>query len=230
MQMGPLHRLFLFAQDLYVRANSFLSPSMLHNFEKHDALKRALFYTEIEGVKGDYLEFGVYEGTSLLGAVSYWKKLRSPYKRRFYGFDSFRGMRPAKGDEHPFYTTFDFSTDYRIIRKRFASFPEVSLVPGFFSETLRPSAKAYGIKRAGIVMVDCDLYSAAKEVFSFVAPVTQQGTIFVLDDYYNYRGDPKKGVRAAFEEFLKKEHVSVEQMSTYGIGGVIFLVREVASK
>lgn len=224
--MNFLHRIFLTLQDIYIAVNGFISPSMIHNFEKHDVLKKFLFYKEIEGIDGDYLEFGVYEGTSLKGAASYWKKIGSK-KMNFYGFDSFKGMKPEKEDEHPFYTKFDFSTDFKIIRKRFSAFPEVKLVPGFFEDTLKKSAKEYGIKKASIIMMDCDLYSAAKEAFRFLEPVVQKGTVLILDDYFNYLGDKKKGVRAAFEEFVKKNKLGCEEITRYGIGGAVFLISEI---
>ena len=107
--MNLTHKLFLLAQDAFIFLNSFMSPSTIHNVQKHEVIKKALFYKEIEGIKGDYLEFGVYEGTSLKGAAYYWKKIGSK-KMKFFGFDSFKGMKPEKGDEHQFYTSFDFST------------------------------------------------------------------------------------------------------------------------
>ncbi|MBX4212077.1 TylF/MycF family methyltransferase [Candidatus Pacearchaeota archaeon] len=221
--MDFLHKIFLAAQDLYIRFNSYISPSMIHNFEKHDVLKKFLFYKEIEGVKGDYLEFGVYEGTSLKGAATYWRKIgKTPMK--FYGFDSFEGMKPEKGDEHPFYTSFDFSTKFSVIRNRFKEFPEVKLVKGFFQETLKKGAKAHGISKAAIVMMDCDLYSSSKEAFNFLKPIIGKGTVLILDDYFNYAGDKKKGVRAAFEEFTKTQKITYEEITRYGVGGIVFVI------
>ena len=223
--MNLMHRIFLKLQDAYISLNSLLSPSMIHNFEKHDAIKKYLFYKHIEGVKGDYLEFGVYEGTSLKGAASYWRNI-SRDKINFYGFDSFEGMDPKKGDEHPFYTTFDFSTSFKVIKKRFSSLPEVKLIKGFFESTLKGGPERYGIKKAAVVMIDCDLYSSAKEVFSFLKSVVDKGTIIILDDYFNYKADKKKGVRAAFEEFLK-DGFRCQEIGKYGIGGAIFIINDI---
>lgn len=221
--MNVLHKAFIGLQDLYVKLNSVIKPEMLHNFEKHDVLKKFLFYKEIEGTEGDYLEFGVYEGTSMKGAVSY-NRVIGKRPMRFYGFDSFLGMKPEKGDEHAFYTSFDFSTDFKAIKKRFANFPEVKLIPGFFDKTLAKGPSEYGIKKAAIVMMDCDLYSSAKYAFKFLEKITQNGTIFILDDYFNYGADEKKGVKAAFDEFTKKNKLKVVEISRYGIGGIVFVV------
>ena len=145
----------------------------------------------------------------------------------FYGFDSFQGMNPKKGDEHPFYTTFDFSTDFNVIKKRFARMPEVKLIPGFFEETLKRSPQEYGIGKVAVAMIDCDLYSAAQETFRFLRPIIQKGTVLILDDYFNYLGDKQRGVRAAFVEFCL-DGVECEELMRYGICGVVFLVSNVS--
>lgn len=229
------HKLFLLAQDSFITLSGFISPEIIHNSEKHSAIKKFLFYKRIEGVSGDYLEFGVYEGTSLKGAVHYWRKISrgiglNNNKMRFFGFDSFKGMKPEKGDDHSFYTNFDFSTDIGIIKKRFKNFPEVRLIPGFFDSSLAKGPEFYGIKKASVVMVDCDLYSSSREVFSFITPLIQPGTVLILDDFFNYKADKSKGVRAAFNEFLRSSGVSCEEVSRYGIGGVVFVITNINSK
>ncbi|MBM3231767.1 hypothetical protein FJZ21_00080 [Candidatus Pacearchaeota archaeon] len=222
--MKSLHKLFLFAQDIYIKISNLVGPEIIHNNEKHESLKKFLFYKKIEGVEGDYLEFGVYEGTSIKGAATYWRKIGGGKNMRFFGFDSFKGMSPEKGDEHPFYTNFDFSTDFHQIKKRFRNFPEVKLVPGFFNHTLKEGPSKYGIKKAAMIMMDCDLHSSASQAFKFIDKVVQKGTILILDDYFNYLGGVERGVRKAFKEFCKRNKLVVEELGRYGIGGAIFLI------
>lgn len=223
--MNIIHKIFLLVQDTYIKFNSFIPPSVIHNTEKHTILKKALFYKHIENIKGDYLEFGVYEGTSLKGAATYWKKIGKE-KINFYGFDSFTGMKIEKGDEHPFYGTFDFSTEFQEIKKRFKNFPEVKLVKGLFQETLKKPQKEYGINKAAIVFIDCDLHSAAKLTFNFIKNIVQEGTILILDDYFNYKADKNKGVQAAFSEFCKNNKIECQELIRYGIGGIVFIINK----
>ena len=220
------HRIFLLLQEAYILVSSLSSPSIIHNVEKHKILKKFLFYKKIEGLEGDYLEFGVYEGTSIKAAATYWKKIgTSPMK--FYGFDSFQGMKPEKNDEHPFYTSFDFSTDYKIIKKRFSKLREVVLVPGFFQKSLSKKPSDYGIKKAAIVMIDCDLYSSSKYAFNFLRNLIQEGTILVIDDYFGYKGNKNKGVRKALDDFVRDRKIECEKITTYGIGGAVFIVSKI---
>ena len=208
---------------MYITLSSFLSPSIIHNTEKHTVIKKVLFYKHIEAVPGDYLEFGVYEGTSLKGAATYWRRIGKK-RTHFYGFDSFSGMKMEKGDEHPFYGTFDFSTELRAIQKRFRKFPEVTLVPGFFQQTLKKSPQSYGINNASVVMMDCDLYSSVSLAFDFLKTLVSPGTVLILDDYFNYKADKTKGVQAAFTEFCEKNKITYQELIRYGIGGVVFIV------
>ncbi len=223
--MKLTHKLFLKIQDLYIQLNSYIKPEIIHNAEKHTAIKKFLFYKEIEGIEGDYIEFGSYEGTSIKGAAVYWRKIGKS-KMNFYAFDSFQGMKPEKGDEHPFYTTFDFSTEFGQIKKRFKNLKEVKLIPGFFDKTLAVPASNYGIKKVSIAMVDCDLYSSSKYAFKFLKPLVHKGTILILDDYFNYLGDKKKGLRAAFDEFKKETGIEAEEITRYGIGGIVFVITD----
>ncbi len=224
--MNLLHKFFLWVQDLYIRLSSFISPQIIHNTEKHTTIKKALFYKNIEAIPGDYLEFGVYEGTSLKGAATYWRKIGKP-GMNFFGFDSFTGMKIEKGDEHPFYGTFNFSTEFKAIQKRFKRFPEVKLIPGFFQETLKKPPQAYGVTKAAVVMMDCDLQSSAQYAFNFIKGSIQKGTILILDDFFNYKADKKKGVQAAFYEFCEKNKIRCEELIRYGVGGIVFIVADI---
>ena len=220
-----LNTLFLLAQDLFVWLESLIPPEVNHNIEKHRVLKKMFFYKHIESLPGDYLEFGVYQGTSLKGAAQYWRKI-GKQPMRFWGFDSFEGMRGEKGDEHPFYLSFDFSTDFEQVRKRFRNFPEVSLVKGFYKTSLKKGAKALGIKRAGMVFLDCDLYSSSQQALKFLTPIVGDGTIFILDDYFNYAANKQRGVQAAFAEFTAVQKWEVIELDRYGIGGIVFIIKK----
>jgi len=54
------------------------------------------------------------------------------------------------------------------------------------------------------VFIDSDTYSSAKSCFKFVESIVQEGTFFILDDYFSYKGSDKKGVAAHLRNFYKK--------------------------
>ena len=51
-----------------------LNPAMIHNLEKYYILKKVHYLSAIENVEGDYLEFGVFTGSSFCHAIRCSKK------------------------------------------------------------------------------------------------------------------------------------------------------------
>ena len=209
-----------------------LNPAVMHNLEKYHALKKVFYLSAIEDIEGDYLEFGVFQGSSFLHAIRCCRKLAKLNPRftetRFYGFDSFAGFGSLQEeDRHPWYTDENFTTSLsrveRRIRKASGSIT-FRLIPGFFNESLRPGAQKYGIEAARIVFIDSDTFASSSQALAFCLPTIRQGTFIVLDDYFSYRGRKDRGVRRAFSEFTEKYRIEVRHVFTYGMGGVVFVV------
>jgi O-methyltransferase len=99
-----------FVASLYSRV-----PAMVeHNLGKYLALKKALYLTSLERLEGDYLEFGVFTGSSFVFTIKSNRQMRaiSDTKTRFFGFDSFSGFGTVSAtDQHPFYQDNTFSVD-----------------------------------------------------------------------------------------------------------------------
>lgn len=86
-----------FLQELFIAIHGRVHPSIEHYIGKISALKNAFFSADPDQVEGDYLEFGVHDGTSLIAAHRSWQTTRylgSP-TRSFFGFDSFKGFKPS---------------------------------------------------------------------------------------------------------------------------------------
>ena len=77
----------------------------------------------VEEIEGDYLEFGVYTGSSFCHSIrcvkTYTKIYSSISSTRFYGFDSFQGFGelPDK-DRHPIYKDVHYETSYEKVDSR----------------------------------------------------------------------------------------------------------------
>ncbi|MDR1242451.1 MAG: TylF/MycF family methyltransferase [Deltaproteobacteria bacterium] len=214
-----------------------VDPVIIHNMEKYSAILKIFYYTAIEDIQGDYLEFGVYTGSSFCHALRCCKKTlkygkqvwnSSKARTRFFGFDSFEGFgEVSEGDKHPFFEDSNFATSYEKVQKRVAPFRkhfDVKLIKGFYNESLHAGPAAMGIEKARIIFVDCDTYTAAKDVFEFCAPIVQEGTIIVLDDRVCYKGNREAGVTRAFEEFKNYSGASTRLFSLYGMGAGIQIV------
>ena len=221
-----------FLQDWASSFIASLNPAVTHNLEKYEILKKIHYLSAIEETEGDYLEFGVFTGSSFchsMRCVRNLARLRtSILATRFFGFDSFAGFGELAGDDaHPFYKDENFATSLAHVEaraRRAAHGLDFRLVPGFFEKSLAPGPAHYGIERARVVFLDSDTYSSAQAALKFCLPVVDEGTFLVLDDYFSYRGSRERGVARAFAEFVEEGQLDVRQVFTYGMGGAAYVV------
>ena len=230
-KFGFLARLS-FLQDWASHLIAASNPAIGHNIEKYYALKKVHYLSAIEAIEGDYLEFGVFTGSSFCHSMRCCRAMAKLNPKvmatRFFGFDSFSGFGALdEKDRHPFYTDETFSTDFHAVRKRVqrvAKAMTFELVPGFFSESLQGGPGKYRIEKARIIFVDSDTYASSREALRFCVPIVQEGTFIVLDDYFSYRGSENRGVAKAFTEFLDLGSFKARTVFTYGMGGIVFVL------
>jgi O-methyltransferase len=178
---------------------------------------------------GEYLEFGVYVGTSLL-CMHRASNAVGLGSMRLFGFDSFQGLPDAAAMEgEGAWRPGQFQADYESVRENLTrsgiEWRRTVLVPGWFEDTLHPNlALQLGIEKAGIVMIDCDIYSSARTALAFCAPLIRDQATIVFDDW-NSSG---LGERRAFEEFLA-EHpdLKTEELPSYSEKAKVFLVMRI---
>jgi O-methyltransferase len=195
-----------------------------------DALNRLAQAAKPDDV-GDYLEFGVYVGTSLL-CMHRASKALGFESLRLFGFDSFQGLPEVTATEAPgVWQPGWYRAEYSLVRDHLTrngiDWDRTTLVPGWFDETLVPGlAQQLGIKKAGIIMIDCDIYSAAFTALAFCAPLIRDRAVVFLDDW-NPGGLAAKGLgeRRAFEEFLAENpDLGAEELAPYSEDSKVFFV------
>lgn len=220
-------------QTLVVKWVSALHPAIEHNVQKTQAIKKAFYAAFLEQLPGDYLEFGVFEGTSLIAAFENDRRFRPPDtpRRTFWGFDSFEGFKYFTArDRHPFFKEGEFVSDYertqRRLERHFKGRAEWRLVKGYFEETIQAkTAPDLGIEKISVALIDCDLGTPALLALNFMAPALQNGSILILDDYFAYRGSLKTGVAGAFHQFQAQQpHLVFRRLFDYGHGGQGFVL------
>lgn len=157
---------------------------------------------------GDYLEFGVYQGSSMSCMAAAARKLGLT-NLRFIGFDSFEGM-PAQAafeDEQAwkpgeFRSSIEYTMAY--LAYKGVDMNRVILVKGWFDDTAtEATAMKYKITKASVIMIDCDIYSSTRTALAFCLPMIQDEVILFFDDWQSYQmADKGLGEKKAFEEFL----------------------------
>jgi O-methyltransferase len=156
-------------------------------------------------LRGDYLEFGVYAGTSFILAASSAAK-HGLGTMRYFAFDSFEGLPEAEGG---IFNRGDFcrsEQDFtRMITKAGVPLDKVVKVKGWYHQSLTKDIKEkYRLDRAAIVHIDCDLYSSTRDVLSFLQDIVQIGTILIFDDWHVFHNEKRSqdlGEEKAFREW-----------------------------
>ncbi len=199
-----------------------------------DALRYLVSKSE-NSQTGDYLEFGVCRGSSMLLMYEALQEANLGQVRLF-GFDSFEGL-PA--DEEGQWTAGSFSANVNDVLQRFSEknvdMARVNLIKGFYNDTLNNELVAkHKLIKAGVIMIDCDLYSSTIEALEFCEPLIQDEVIMVFDDW-NPLAKENKGEKRAFDEFLEKyTHFDAEEIGNYSyrpgdLNGKVFKVSRTAA-
>ena len=114
---------------------------------------------------GDYLEFGVFQGTSMICMWDALKEMDLGHVRMF-GFDSFEDMpEVASTDDDGHWKPGEFAAPYELTKERLAQagVPEnqAVLIKGWLSDTLNKETIAcHDISNAGVIMIDVDIYTS----------------------------------------------------------------------
>jgi O-methyltransferase len=183
---------------------------------------------------GDYLEFGVYNGTSLVSTFRETEAMGLT-NMRLFGFDSFQGLPAAaatddEGKWKPGAWRSDLEFTEAVLEAEKVDRERVFLVPGWFSETCNAeTAHRYGITKASVIMVDCDIYTSTREALDFCTPLIHDEALILFDDWNT--GDlaaRNLGERKAFEEWLAAEpSFTAEPFGSYRAKSETFIVKRV---
>ncbi|MGX7952887.1 TylF/MycF/NovP-related O-methyltransferase [Tsuneonella sp. HG249] len=179
---------------------------------------------------GDYLEFGVARGTSMISAMKTARNYRAFESMRFHAFDSFEGLPGSEGDFTKGDMSYGEQVFTRFLLKAGVPLERVTINKGFFDQALEPHIAAkLGINpgRAHVVHIDCDLYLSTVPVLRFLAPLLGVGSVIIFDDWFSFESEPcpwNHGEQRAFREW--KERARFEPLAiTYPWNAAWKLVR-----
>ena len=126
----------------------------------------------ISNERMDYLEFGVWKGTS----IKNWMQLNTRKESRFFGFDTFTGL-PEDWGKHEAGT---FDVDGSIPR---IDDNRVTFVKGLFQDTLPQFLASYTPIQPLVVHIDSDLYSSALYCLTKLDHHLSSGSILIFDEF-----------------------------------------------
>lgn len=147
-------------------------------------------------VKGLFLEFGVFSGTTI-------NHIASETENTVHGFDSFEGLPEQWGNV----AAGTFSTKGVVPETR----DNVRLHIGWFNESLPKFVEKHK-EKVSFLHIDSDIYSSAKTILSCLSNQIIKGTIIVFDEYFNYPGWENHEYKA-FQEFVKDNNKQYEYIA-----------------
>ncbi|MBT6843785.1 MAG: class I SAM-dependent methyltransferase [Candidatus Melainabacteria bacterium] len=155
------------------------------------AIKQAL-RNDIEQTS-QYLEFGVYTGSSVNKFAQYLKG------RPIYGFDSFRGLREDWVGHELSFGTFDLDGKVPKLNKN------VIPIKGWVQDTL-PGYLQEHQPKIQFVHMDMDTYESTKFVLENIKPFLSKNSIIIFDELYNFAGWRVGEYKALTEVFEENEY------------------------
>ena len=180
---------------------------------------------------GDYLEFGVYNGSSML-SMHRALKTAGITDVRLVGFDSFEGLPAAAAvDDGGVWEPGCYRSSLEYTRRRLEregiDWNRTHLVKGWFSNTATPqTAAALNLRKAGVIMIDCDIYSSTVDALRFCEPLIVDRAVIFFDDWHSYAlAEKGQGERRAFDEFLAAHRdIEAEPFEAYGVASEAFVL------
>jgi predicted O-methyltransferase YrrM len=181
---------------------------------------------------GDYLEFGVFNGTSMYCMHRAVEQTGSKTMRLF-GFDSFEGLpaSAAVDDWDPGSYQIDEAFARRWLTRRGIDWERVFLIKGWFSDTLTPALlRQHSISRASVVMVDCDAYESAKEALRFCLPLLGERAVIFFDDWNSGgRAERNQGEKRAWDETVADlPGLDIDDMGGYNANSRVLRITRAA--
>ena len=189
-----------------------------------------------DGPIGDYIEFGVCYGSSL--ACMHDVLVQAGERNvRLFGFDSFEGMpENARHEDTGHWTPGQLKSPLgftkRLLAERGVDLTRTFLVKGWFEESLTTDAAArLKLEHAGIIMIDCVLYSSTVLALQFCAPLIKEQAVLIFDDWNALDlADQNMGERKAFVEFLEAHpEFESKELAGYDLAAVFLISRRTAT-
>lgn len=188
--------------------NTVASNQMGRQLGKYKFYRYIFDFIQENGIKGDYHEFGCHRARTFRMALTEAKR-QNLSSMRFWAYDSFEGLpKVTSNPTAEIWKEGALTTSERLFMKQIEDHgiwkEKVKTIKGFYNNTLKDpkTLERLSESKISLVCVDCDLYESAKDVFLFIEPLLQEGSVIYLDDIFvGYKGNPTAGVAKAFLEF-----------------------------
>jgi O-methyltransferase len=161
---------------------------------------------ELNGISGDYAEFGCNAGGSFQAAYRAIDSLG--VKRHMWAVDSWQALPDDHPrDAHPAWAlgvggAGGVDNFHAACERNGVAREAYSTVEGYYKDSLPPLGADGDPADIALAYIDCDLYSSTVTVLEFLEPRLKHGMIVAFDDYFCWSPTDVSGERAALHQFL----------------------------
>lgn len=181
-------------------------------------------------IMGSYFEFGCHKARTFRMALTA-AKFYNIKNIEFHAFDSFKGLPDIGKCIIEKWSPGELCTNkdqfQHLIDQHCLFLNSVHLHEGFYNEILNKELQSKLIQTsptAAFINIDCDFYESAVEVFNFIDPFLQHGSIIYIDDFFGgFKVNSNGGTKQAFYEFRKISKFDFIEHMTCGWWGKSFL-------
>jgi len=159
-------------------------------------------------ITGSYFEFGCHKARTFRMALTA-AKFYNLQGIEFHAFDSFKGLPDIGKCIIEKWLPGELCTNkdqfQSLIDQHGLFLNSVYLHEGFYNELLNKEFQTQLMQispSAAFINIDCDFYESAVDVFNFIEPFLQHGSIIYIDDFFGgFKLNSNGGVKQAFNEF-----------------------------
>lgn len=214
-----------------------LLQPILISAEPEIALSLAIDFAAAAKTGGDYLEFGSYAGNT--ASLAYFFSRNAGLRNmRIFCFDSFEGLPTitgSDGEKGDFFKKGEYRCDRptfeKNLKRRGVDMHAITVIEGWYENTLKKEANSkLGIRKAAVILIDCDLYASAIQALEFATDYVVDSTVVIFDDWFNFAGNPECGEQRAFKEWLAR-HPEITATEYHKVGWSVnsFILHKKAS-
>ena len=158
-------------------------------------LKLQELFTELKKVKGDIIEFGIWNGNNLFAMKKILEFIGQ--KRKIFGFDNFMGFPNPVGFNKSKSKKGIYAGDPKIIKFiiNFFKFKKIEIIN---DDILNLEKYLHKFKKLSFVYVDCNVYEPVKKILELLNKKISVNGYIAFDEGLNNK---KSGEGRALNEF-----------------------------
>ncbi len=196
----------------------------LTHFDKNDFENIAQAIEMTKDVEGNYVEIGVFEGTSGCMALNYLKE--SSIKRKCYFLDTYSGFdyEEAKESFDGYWSgTHNLGKSSRLMERIEKIFSKKGIAFKLVKSNICSDSLPKEIKKIAVCNIDVDMYDAVAASLKKVSNLISPNGVMILEDFGHT--PLLGGANLAVREFLSSKE-GKKFISIYMASGQYFLIRK----